>query len=34
MIFLELAGLLVLGIVFVIGAWHVFKHLAKKGEPK
>jgi hypothetical protein len=30
MIFLELAGLAVLAVVFGVGAWHVWKHITKK----
>ena len=33
-IFLEIAGLLVLLTIFAVGAWHVFKYLGKKDEPK
>jgi len=34
MIFLELAGLIVLAVVFGIGAWHTFKYLATKDGKK
>lgn len=34
MIFLELAGLVVLLVIFGVGAWHVFTYIGKKGEGK
>lgn len=34
MIFLEILGAVVLLILFGIGAWHAFKHITNKGEPK
>jgi hypothetical protein len=32
MIFLQLAGLVVLAVVFGVGAWHVFKHITTRGK--